>query len=269
MYLIIGMTGYITYLLLPSDSEIMRFFIADLAMMLIAYIFSVAKRNSSVYDAYWSLIPFFFILLWWVNGYEQWSFVHYMVAAVVSFWSWRLTLNWYRSWPGWMHEDWRYVDFRNQFGKHFEWINFSAIHLYPTLLVFLCMSGLFYLFNHAQSFNLLIGIGSVLAIGGTLLELLADNVLFRERNNPERTKGTCVRKGLWKYSRNPNYIGEILFWVGIALIGLGANAPWWTCIGAVVMILMFVFASIPMKEKRLMKTRTDFEAYRSEVPRYF
>jgi steroid 5-alpha reductase family enzyme len=235
-------------------------------MTVLAYVFSLLKRNSSVYDAYWSVIPFYFVMLWAWNSVEQWQAAHYLTAFSISFWSWRLTHNWYRSWTGWEHEDWRYVNFRNQFGKHFQWINFSAIHLYPTMIVFLSMTGLFFLYDGtAKELNLLVIIGNAVAIIGTLFELFADNTLFAERNNPNRQKGACIRKGLWKYSRNPNYLGEILFWFGLAAVGLGAAAPYWTLLGSIGMFAMFLFASIPMKEKRQMKTRTDFAEYKKEV----
>jgi steroid 5-alpha reductase family enzyme len=266
IYLIIGIGGYLSYHFYDPQNEMLRFLVADLVMTVLAYVFSWLKRNSSVYDAYWSVIPFYFVMLWAWNSVEQWQAAHYLTAFSISFWSWRLTHNWYRSWTGWEHEDWRYVNFRNQFGKHFQWINFSAIHLYPTMIVFLSMTGLFFLYDGtAKELNLLVIIGNAVAIIGTLFELFADNTLFAERNNPNRQKGACIRKGLWKYSRNPNYLGEILFWFGLAAVGIGAEAPYWTLLGSIGMFTMFVFASIPLKEQRQMKTRTDFAEYKKEV----
>jgi steroid 5-alpha reductase family enzyme len=241
IYLIIGIGGYLSYHFYDPQNEMLRFLVADLVMTVLAYVFSLLKRNSSVYDAYWSVIPFYFVMLWAWNSVEQWQAAHYLTAFSISFWSWRLTHNWYRSWTGWEHEDWRYVNFRNQFGKHFQWINFSAIHLYPTMIVFLSMTGLFFLYDGtAKELNLLVIIGNAVAIIGTLFELFADNTLFAERNNPNRQKGACIRKGLWKYSRNPNYLGEILFWFGLAAVSLGAGAPYWTLLGSIGMFLMFI-----------------------------
>jgi len=265
-YLLIGLAGWFTYSSLDSDSQLIRFFISDLVMTLAAYGLSLYKKNSSVYDPYWTVIPFYFVLMWWFLYRDTWSISHYVTAIVISFWSWRLTHNWYRGFPGWEHEDWRYVNFRKQFGRHFQWINFSGIHLFPTLMVFLGMTGLFWLFNgQAILPNGLIWLGCCIALIGTLLEYFADNTLYRVRRNPSGTKGACIRQGLWKYSRNPNYLGEMLFWVGLALVGQGAGAPLWTVSGAVGMIMMFLFASIPMKEKRLMETRSDFAQYKREV----
>ncbi len=268
IYIIIGLSGYISYQFIPMESSISRFLVADLVMTLVTFIFSLYKKNSSVYDAYWSVIPFYFILAWWFESNDSWQFIHYLSAFTVSFWSWRLTHNWYRSWPGWEHEDWRYVNFRKQFGKYFQPINFLAIHLYPTLIVFASMSALFYLYDGiAKEMNVLMILGNMIALVGVFFELFADNTLYKSRFDTSRVKGTCIRDGIWNYTRNPNYLGEMLFWVGIACIGLGVGAPLWTGLGAIGMILMFVFASIPMKEKRLSESRTDFENYKSQVSR--
>lgn len=268
IYLLIGASGLLSYHLFPLPSELWRLFIADMVMTIVAFGFSLYKNNSSVYDAYWSVIPFYFILFFWVNTHPSWGPANYLTAFSVSFWSWRLTHNWYRSWPGWAHEDWRYVNFRKQFGKHFQWINFSAIHFYPTCIVFLGMTGLFYLYDGTpRELNALMLIGNATALTGVLFELFADNTLYRSRNNPVRQKNTTIREGLWKYSRNPNYLGEMLFWIGLAVIGFGAGAPWWSGLGAIGMVCMFLFASIPMKEKRLSEKRIDFEKYKSEVSR--
>lgn len=265
-YLAIGLSGWIAYYWSDGFNTMLRFLIADLVMTVVAYGFSLYKKNSSVYDPYWTVIPFFFVVMWWVLYPSGWGSAQYAVAIVISFWSWRLTHNWYRGFPGWHHEDWRYVNFRKQFGKYFQWINFSGIHLFPTLIVFLGLAGLFWLYDgHPKDLNFKIGIGCLVAVTGTLLELFADNTLFRERRNPDRVAGTCIRKGLWRYSRNPNYLGEMLFWIGMAQIGQGAGAPAWTLAGATAMILMFLLASIPMKEKRLLESRKDFARYKEEV----
>ena len=146
------------------------------------------KRNSSVYDPYWSVIPFFFILIWYVYfGGGAWEIYQYLTAIVVSLWSWRLTLSWARGFPGWHHEDWRYVNFRNQFGKFFQPINFLAIHLYPTLIVFLGMWPLFWVYDFGEMQSSLLFYGSIcIAFVGIWFEYIADNQLARFRNRKNK-----------------------------------------------------------------------------------
>ncbi len=268
-YLIIGLSGLVVFLYLPQEEVIWRFFYADLAMTVVTYFFSFIRKNSSVYDAYWSLVPFYFLLIWYVFYSEtSWSWPQFLAAAAVSFWSWRLTFNWAIGWPGWHHEDWRYVNFRLQFGKFFQPINFLAIHLYPTVIVFLSMLGLFWVFNYGELINgLLFGFGVTLSFVGTLLELVADNELRKFKNRPGKKQSDLLRSGIWAYSRNPNYLGEILFWFGLMGMGLGFGGPWYIAIGPMGMLAMFLFASIPMKEKQMLKNRPEaFLKYKEEVP---
>ena len=141
IYLIICASGFLSFQFLPIAPPILNFFVADLVMTIVAYAFSVYKKNSSVYDAYWSVIPFLLLLFWFLQTGSSWQSAQYITAGTISFWSWRLTHNWFRSWNGWLQEDWRYVNFRKQFPAAFEWVNFFGIHLYPTAIVFLSMTG--------------------------------------------------------------------------------------------------------------------------------
>jgi steroid 5-alpha reductase family enzyme len=73
--------------------------------------------------------------------------------------------------------------------------------------------------------------------------------------------------GLWSRSRHPNYLGEIATWWGLWLLGLAAGFEWWwTVAGALGITLMFVFASIPMMEKRLLRMRPEYASYRAKTP---
>ena len=268
MYILIGVLGWVTYEVLDNEESLMRFLYADLTMTLAAFIFSLLKRNSSVYDPYWSVIPFFFIVQWFVYfGGSDWQIYEWICAIAVSLWSWRLTLSWARGFPGWHHEDWRYVNFRNQFGKFFQPINFLAIHLYPTLIVFLGMWPLFWVYDFGEiQYPILFYIGAFIAFLGIWFEYKADNqlALFRKRKN--KKKEDILNTGIWAYSRNPNYLGEILFWFGLLGMGLAFSSPWYTSLGSIGMLFMFLFASIPMKEKQMIKNRPEaFKKYKNEV----
>ena len=268
IYVVIGIIGWVTYDLLNNMEPLMRFLYADLAMTIATFIFSLIKKNSSVYDPYWSVIPFFFLLIWFSYfGGSNWESYQWLSAIVVSLWSWRLTFSWARGFPGWHHEDWRYVNFRNQFGKFFQPINFLAIHLYPSLIVFLGMWPLFWVYDFGEiQFTFLFYISAFIAFLGVWFEYVADNQLARFRKRKNKKKEDILNTGIWSYSRNPNYLGEILFWFGLLGMGLAFGAPWYTSLGSVGMLLMFLFASIPMKEKQMIKNRAAaFEKYKKEV----
>jgi steroid 5-alpha reductase family enzyme len=266
IYIIILLAGYLTYIIVPIENNLCAILVADLMMTIVSYAFSLMKKNSSVYDAYWSVIPFFFIFVWMSDAPFTLSIYHWFVAIVFSVWSWRLTFNWARSWTGWQHEDWRYVDFRTQYPTSFEFINFFGIHLFPTLMVFAGSTALYYFFNSEFIlFPVWCIVGSLISVTGILLEFFADNTLFNYRKQANKKEGEVLREGLWKYSRNPNYLGEMLFWIGVAIAGNSVgDVPVWTVFGAIAMVLMFLFASIPMKEKRQSR-KAAFRKYKEEV----
>ena len=94
-----------------------------------------------------------------------------------------------------------------------------------------------------------------------MLETIADEQMRTFRVNPDN-KGKTMKYKLWKYSRHPNYLGEILFWYGIYLMGLSSGLmPIWTIICPTAMLALFVFASCPMMDERSLKNRSDYEDY--------
>ena len=262
----VGVAAYVGW----PGSESARFFAADIAMTVGCYLVSVVKRNSSLYDPYWSVIPFFFVGGFFLSGgAEAWDLTDSAVAVLVSLWSWRLTFNWARGWPGWEHEDWRYVDFRVAHGRWFQFTNFFGIQLFPTVLVFAGCVPLFWVFGGERVHPELLVLGLCIGLLGTLLEHIADNQLaaFKGRESP--LPGDILDTGLWGAMRYPNYLGEMLFWWGLALCGLGAGGPTWVVSGAVAMVVLFVVVSIPLKDKRMRRGRPTFEAYRARVPALF
>jgi steroid 5-alpha reductase family enzyme len=75
-------------------------------------------------------------------------------------------------------------------------------------------------------------------------------------------KGKTMNKGLWKYSRHPNYLGEVGFWFGLCGFGLtGTNGSIFLLICPIAMLLMFMFASIPMMDNRSLENRPDYANY--------
>ncbi len=93
--------------------------------------------------------------------------------------------------------------------------------------------------------------GAVIYLIGLIIEAISDRQKFRYRLNP-RNKGHWMDQGLWKYSRHPNYFGEILVWWGLFIIAVPAlkGLAWLTVLGPVAITLLLLFVSgIPLLEK--------------------
>lgn len=246
--------------------------IADLLATLVVFGFSRAYRNSSFYDAYWSVIPPLLVLFWWWQGpigiSGSGSLRAWLLAVVVGYWAVRLTSNWAYGFPGLHHEDWRYPILRDGAGR-FEFLaDLFGIHLFPTLQVFVGMLPAYVaLTRPGDGLMWLAWLAFAVGVAAVTLELVAD--VQMHRFVARRRPGAVMDEGLWGWSRHPNYLGEIGFWFSMALFGIAA-APgdiWWLFVGVAVMVAMFLGASIPMMEKRSLERRPQYQDVIDRIPR--
>jgi steroid 5-alpha reductase family enzyme len=114
-------------------------------------------------------------------------------------------------------------------------------------------------------------IGFLVWVFGFSTEVAADAQKSRFRANPEN-KGKFIHTGLWARSRHPNYFGEIVLWIGVAIIALPILRGWqWvTLISPVfVTLLLTRISGVPMLEKRADEKwggQEDYEAYKARTP---
>lgn len=241
--------------------------VADVVATVVIFAFSLRYRNSSFYDPYWSVIPPLLMLYWmfcFPASLES-ARVWWMLVLV---WAWgiRLTANWSLYWPGLHHEDWRYPLVRERAGRFAIPADFMGIHMFPTVQVFLgCLPILLVVQHPDKPMGWLDILAIAVTAGAIVIEMLADIQLHRFIET--RKPGQLMDQGLWAWSRHPNYFGEISFWVGLMLFGL-AVAPdqwWWICPGAVSMIIMFVFVSVPFLDNRSLERRPEYADYMRRV----
>ncbi|KDE99728.1 membrane protein [Mycolicibacterium aromaticivorans JS19b1 = JCM 16368] len=243
-------------------------FIADVIATLVVFVFSRAYRNSSFYDAFWSVIPPLLLIYWWAAGPLGLDSVRcWLVAIVVMYWAIRLTGNWVYSFPGLHHEDWRYPQLRAGAGRWEFVADLFGIHLIPTVQVFLGMLPVYVAVTRpGDGVVWLSWVAFAVGVGAVTLELVADTQMHRFVR--DKKPGAVMDRGLWAWSRHPNYLGEIGFWFAMALFGVAA-APadaWWLFVGVVAMVAMFLGASIPMMEKRSLARRPQYQDVIDRVP---
>ena len=246
-------------------------FVADIVATVVIFAFSLAFKNSSFYDAYWSVIPPL-LAIWWFEhqtpGIDTTR--AYLVIALVWLWAIRLTANWATFWEGLSHEDWRYPLVRSRAGKYGVLADFAGIHVFPTIQVFLgCLPIYAVMTRGTAPLGWLDVVATIVTFGAIAIELIADLQLhaFIKTRKP----GTFITSGLWAWSRHPNYFGEVSFWWGLMLFGLSvAPDQWyWVCLGAAAMTLMFQFASIPLMDERSAERRPAYREHMKKVSALF
>jgi len=240
--------------------------IADLLATVVVFAASRMHHNSSFYDPYWSVLPPLLAVAWWigldtpVDDARAW-----LVLLVIVVWAVRLTGNWIYTWPGVHHEDWRYPMLKEKAGRSEFVVDLMAIHVIPTFVVFAGMLPVYVVLTHRdREVGWLDVVALAVGIAAVALELVADTQLHRFAATKQ--PGEVMDRGLWSWSRHPNYFGEVSFWLALGIFGLAAapGAWWWIFTGTVLMLAMFLGASIPMMEKRSLERRP---AYQDHIDR--
>ncbi len=272
IYSVATLIGILIATYLYSDMGLLpTLLIVDVLATVIVFIGSVSFKNSSIYDPYWSVVPILLLaVLFYVFDYSLLEFsAQSILLWCVVFWGIRLTYNWAEGWKNLDHEDWRYSMLRKDNPKIAYFLDFSGIHMFPTLIVFLGLVPAFALFeNGANDFGLIQFMGFLLFCIALFFETVGDNQLraFKASNPP---KGSLLTTGLWKYTRHPNYLGEMLFWWSIYLLSYHPDNPLWMIAGPVAITGLFVFISIPMMDKRMMERRSGYKEYRERTSALF
>jgi steroid 5-alpha reductase family enzyme len=246
-----------------SVHPILKMFIVDIIATVLVFVASFLFRNSSIYDPYWSVFPIFTAFYWFLEvGSAGNEIRNIILLALVTLWGVRLTLNWGRGWKGMAHQDWRYSKLEEDQGNLFWLVSFSGIHLFPTIVVFLGLVPIYYIFQDPSSIHMMDIIALIVTLSAIIIETLADEQLkiFLRSN-----KG-LMKRGIWSWSRHPNYFGEILFWLGLLLFLRDpiAGENYYKISGVIAMIFLFNVISIPMMEKRQI-SKDGYKQYQKQV----
>ena len=234
--------------------------IADVAATVSVFIFSVILGNASVYDPYWSVQPPVILsalsLRYGLSAYGM------LLIAVVLFWGIRLTANWAYTFSSLMNQDWRYTMLKEKTGIFYQFVNFTGIHMVPTLIVYLAtLPGAYAIINQLKGSALSV-VFLIVSLFAAVMQGVADIEMHRFRKKPD---GRFIRRGLWRNSRHPNYLGEILMWWGVGLSVLfAAPSELWLISGAVANNVLFLSVSIPLADGRQSR-KEGFAEYRNET----
>lgn len=229
---------------------------------------SVAVKDSSIVDIFWGSG---FVVIGWVtfalaDGAPQ---RRWLLAILTALWGLRLTIHLARRNLG-HGEDFRYQAMRAKAGDSWPLRSLWAVFWAQGILMWLVslpvqvgQQG-----ETASGLGWLVIAGIIVFAVGLFFETVGDLQLTRFIADPAN-KGTVMDRGLWRYTRHPNYFGDFSVWWGLYLIALAAGA-WWTIIGPIIMsVLLIRVSGAGLLEKSIGKRRAGYEEYVARTSGFF
>ncbi|HXC57349.1 MAG TPA: DUF1295 domain-containing protein [Rhizomicrobium sp.] len=234
----------------------------SLALVLAAatalWLASLRLRDASIVDIFWA--PGFALMAWTAAGVTQHALSAraVLVLALVSLWAARLGLHIVLRHAG---EDRRYAAMRAAHGRRWWWWSLFQVFLLQAVLIWLISWPLRMAAASQAPLDALDMAGAVLASAGLLLEAVADWQLTRFRRLAGNA-GKVMDRGLWSWSRHPNYFGDAVLWWGFFLLGVGAVPAWWLVASPLAMTLLLLRVSgVSLLEETIVARRPDYADY--------
>jgi steroid 5-alpha reductase family enzyme len=191
-----------------------------------------------------------------------------LLLLLVSLWGMRLAVHLAVRHHG-RGEDFRYQNFRRQWGKTVVWRSFLQVYLLQgTIILLISTPILLTAAAPGPPLGLFDFLGLLVFATGLLFEAVSDFQLLIFKKDPGN-RGKIIMHGLWRYSRHPNYFGEALLWWGIFLLALpGPHGLYGLVAPLTIAFLLLKVSGIPMLEAKYQDDPL-FQAYRQRTNAFF
>lgn len=223
-----------------------------------AWAVCTVRRNVGLVDIFW---PLFFLC----------AAACYMIAAappgpralllLVLVAAWALRLAGHLAARNWnAPEDHRYEAIRARNQPGFEWKSLYLVFGLQGLLAWIVSAPLAAATASQDPLGPLDWLGFALVASGTVFETVADAQLARFRRDPA-SAGQVLDRGLWRFSRHPNYFGEFCVWWGFYLVALGAGAGWSVFSPLLMTLLLLRVSGVALLENDIGERRPSYREY--------
>jgi steroid 5-alpha reductase family enzyme len=236
-----------------------------LAAGTITWLISLRKKDVSIVDSLWAL--FFLIAAAVYVGLSEFTGPRAgIVMLLVTLWAVRLSS--YITWRNWGEpEDRRYQAIRERNQPNFEIRSLYLIFGLQAALAWIVSVPLLGAIASSSALNPLDFAGIALCVLGILFETVGDAQLSRFKANPANA-GQVMDRGLWRYTRHPNYFGDFCVWWGFYLLALAGGA-WWTAIGPALMTVFLLRVSgVSLLESDIGERRPAYADYIARTPAF-
>jgi steroid 5-alpha reductase family enzyme len=232
----------------------------------LTWLVSVPLRNVAIVDSVWSLMFLAAAITYAVRSAPL-SPRAWLVLGLVSAWALRLSL--YITLRNAGHgEDRRYQAIRARNGPNFPVTSLWRVFLFQAVLAWVISLPLLGAVRGTAPFGVFDVLGALLVLVGLFFETVGDWQLARFKADPAN-KGRTMDRGLWRYTRHPNYFGDFCVWWGFFLIALATGA-WWSIVGPVLMsTLLMRVSGVTLLEKDIAGRRPDYVDYVRRTNAFF
>ena len=238
-------------------------------LMLSAWLLATAWSDVSIVDVFWGLGFALIAIFSWAlaDGYTARKL---LTVALASVWGFRLAG--YLLWRNWgQGEDYRYQAMRRRHGERFSVVSLYSVFGLQGLLMWIVSLPVQVAAMAPTPARLtwLDGLGVALWTVGLFFEAVGDWQLARFKSHPGN-RGKVMDRGLWRYTRHPNYFGDTCVWWGLFCVALATSAGLFVIVSPVLMtILLMRVSGVPLLERRLNKTRPEYAAYARRTSAFF
>jgi steroid 5-alpha reductase family enzyme len=232
----------------------------------LTWVYSLLKRNVTIVDTLWSLL-FVIAATVYVASVESPSQRAWLVLGLVGIWGARLAT--YLAWRNRGHEeDRRYQAIRRRNEPHFALKSLWLIFGFQAVLAWIISLPLAGAVAGDAPLGLLDWLGVALWAIGLYFEAVGDWQLARFKAD-RANAGRVMDRGLWRYTRHPNYFGDFCVWWGLYLLALSAGA-WWTIVGPLIMsFLLLRFSGVRLLERDIGERRPAYAEYVRRTNAFF
>ena len=236
--------------------------------MFALWIIGNARRDASIVDPFWG--AGFIIVGWLVLAWN--TPVHprvFLLAGLITLWGMRLSI--FLLWRNWGHgEDHRYAAMRNRHGRRFWWISLLTVFLLQGLVLWFVSLPIQVAaaVDSANPLGWMDAIGALVWALGLFFETVGDWQLARFKANGANS-GKVMDRGLWRYTRHPNYFGDFCVWWGVYLVAVAGGAGWTIGSPLLMSYLLMRVSGVTLLESTISDRRPGYVAYRARTNAFF
>lgn len=241
----------------------MELFILMFSLYLILFLISIKIKDNSIVDVFWwTWFIVISIFLFFTNSSLELEKV--LILLLILIWWTRLSYYILKRKLKNNTEDPRYAVWRKKW-KYFYTRSFFQVFILQMILMLIISSPLYYIFSENILNNSLFIIWFILSIVWLSFEIISDNQVKKFIKENWKTNKVFT-EWLYKYSRNPNYFWEIVFWFWLSIIWASINLLSFVWFITITFLLLFV-SWVPMKEKRQEK-KENWSEYKQKTNKF-